>query len=82
MAMRIILNRNLNLYWLQAPIHVKWERPIWIETVNPAVSGDVGGLEQFGEIDLTKPPVTMEGSPELAAAPPEVRRVLSLEFAR
>jgi len=65
-----------------APIHVKWERPIWIETVNPAVSGDVGGLEQFGEIDLTQPPVTMEGSPELAAAPPEVRRVLSLEFAR
>jgi len=64
------------------PIHVKWDRPVMIETVNPQISGDVGGLEHFGHVDLSKPPVKLENSKALETAPEEVKRVLSLEFAR
>merc|ERR1712106_125196 len=53
-----------------------------IETVNPQISGDVGGLEHFGNVDLSKPPVKLENSKVLETAPEEVKRVLSLEFAR
>ena len=69
---------------LQNPIHVKWERPVHIQTVNPVVSGDVGGLEHFGlsNIDLSQPRPDLEKSKSLEAAPEDVKRVLSLEFAR
>ena len=33
-----------------------------VETCNPSISGDIGGLEFFGEVDITKPPVELEGS--------------------
>ena len=43
-----------------------------MQTCNPQISGDLGGLEDFGEVDLSQPPVEWAGSDELAAAPPEV----------
>jgi len=66
------------------PIHVKWDRPEWIETVNPDISGDVGGLDHFGlnSLDMSKPPVKLEKSKALETASEDVKRVLSLEFAR
>jgi len=64
------------------PIHVKWDRPVMMETVNPQISGDVGGLEHFGSVDLSQPPVKMENSKALETASEDVKRVLSLEFAR
>ena len=33
-----------------------------IETCNPSLSGDIGGLEFFGEVDKTKPPLALDGS--------------------
>lgn len=67
-----------------APIHVKWERPVHIETVNPIVSGDIDGLEHFGisDIDLSQPRPGLEKSKSLVAASEDVKRVMSLEFAR
>lgn len=69
---------------LQNPIHVKWERPVHIQTVNPQISGDVGGLEHFGfdKMDLSRPRPGLDKSKTLAAASEDVKRVLSLEFAR
>jgi len=66
------------------PIHVKWERPVMIETCNPQISGDIGGLEHFGidKIDLSQPPVRLQDSEALKTANEDVKRVLSLEFAR
>jgi len=66
------------------PIHVEWQRPVTMQTCNPEISGDVGGLESLGldTIDLTLPLVALEKSPEMHKAPAEVKRVLSLEFAR
>jgi len=64
------------------PIHVKWDRPVMMETVNPQISGDIGGLAHFGEVDLSQPPVRLENSKALDTAPEDVKRVLSLEFAR
>lgn len=53
-----------------------------METVNPQISGDVGGLQHFGTVDLSQPPVKMENSKALETASEDVKRVLSLEFAR
>ena len=53
-----------------------------METVNPHISGDVGGLKHFGSVDLSQPPVKMENSKALQTASEDVKRVLSLEFAR
>ena len=53
-----------------------------IETVNPQISGDIGGLEHFGAVDLSKPTVRMEKSKALETASEDVKRVLSLEFSR
>jgi len=66
------------------PVHVKWDRPVTMQTCNAEISGDVGGLETLGleRIDLSKPPLALEGAPALATASPEVARVTSLEFAR
>jgi len=66
------------------PIHVNWQRPVTIQTCNPEISGDEGGLESLGlsSIDLTQPPVSLQGSHALAVAPEEVKRVTSLDFAR
>eukprot|EP00092_Neocalanus_flemingeri_P036103 GFUD01039307.1.p1 GENE.GFUD01039307.1~~GFUD01039307.1.p1 ORF type:complete len:336 (-),score=75.02 GFUD01039307.1:34-1041(-) len=64
------------------PIHVKWDRPVMVETVNPQVSGDIGGLEHFGQVDLSQPPVQLENSKALETATEDVKRVLSLDFAR
>jgi len=67
-----------------SPIHVKWERPVMIQTVNPEISGDVGGLDHFGldKMDLSKPRLEFERSSALKTASRDVQRVLSLEFAR
>ncbi len=49
--------------------------PVWwcrIETCNPEIAGDLGGLEDLGTVDRTLPPVEWDGSRELAEAPPEV----------
>jgi len=64
------------------PILVKWERPVTMETCNPEISGDVGGLAHFGDVDMTQPPVGMQKSKAFENAPEEVKKVLSLEFAR
>merc|ERR1719361_1861422 len=66
------------------PIHVKWQRPVPIQTCNPEISGDEGGLESLGlsSIDVTQPPIALQGSHALAVAPEEVKRVTSLDFAR
>ena len=55
-----------------------------VQTVNPVVSGDIDGLEHFGlsSIDLSQPRLGLEKSKSLEAAPEDVKRVLSLEFAR
>ena len=55
-----------------------------IETVNPEISGDVGGLNHFGldQMDLSKPKLEFENSSALKTASKDVQRVLSLEFAR
>ena len=52
--------------------------------MNPVVSGDIDGLEHFGisSIDLSQPRPGLEKSKSLAAAPEDVKRVMSLEFAR
>jgi len=66
------------------PIHVKWQRPVPIQTCNPEISGDEGGLESLGlsSIDVTQPRISLQGSHALAVAPEEVKRVTSLDFAR
>jgi len=64
------------------PIKVKWDKPVMMETVNPQISGDIGGLAHFGQVDLSQPPVRMENSRSLETATEDVKRVLSLEFAR
>lgn len=66
----------------QYPILMKWNKPTRIETCNPAISGDIGGLEHFGEVDLGQPPVELEGAASLKEVDQEVRRILSLEFGR
>jgi hypothetical protein len=43
-----------------------------IETCNPEIAGDLGGLEDLGTVDRSLPPVEWDGSRELAEAPPEV----------
>merc|ERR1712059_57484 len=53
-----------------------------METCNPEISGDVGGLAHFGDVDMTQPPVGLQKSKALENAPEEVRKVLSLEFSR
>ena len=72
------------IYHFQSPIHVKWERPVMIQTVNPEISGDVGGLDHFGlnKMDLSQPKVEFQKSSALKSASEDVKRVLSLEFAR
>ena len=46
-----------------------------METCNPQISGDLGGLEDFGTVDLTLPPIEWDGAKELEEAPPEVGTV-------
>ena len=55
-----------------------------IQTVNPEISGDVGGLNHFGldKLDLSQPKLEFQKSLALKSAPDDVKRVLSLEFAR
>ena len=57
---------------------MKWDRPVFIQTVNPKISGDVGGLEHFGidSMDLTQPTPEVEKSKQLKSAPEDVQRVL------
>ena len=52
--------------------------------MNPIVSGDIDGLEHFGisDIDLSQPRPGLEKSKSLVAASEDVKRVMSLEFAR
>jgi len=67
-----------------SPIHVKWDRPVWVETVNPSISGDVGGLDHFGlsSLDLSQPKSEFQKSETLQTASEHVQKVLSLDFAR
>jgi hypothetical protein len=67
---------------IQYPILLKWNTIKRIETCNPALSGDLGGLEDFGKVDLTQPPVHLEDSKEIEVATDEVKRILSLEYSR
>jgi len=67
---------------IQHPILMQWNKPQRIETCNPSLSGDLGGLEHLGKVDLTKPPVELDGSKEIETASEEVKRILSLEYAR
>ena len=39
-------------------------------------------MEHFGEVDLTQPPLELEGSRSLEEAEAVVQRLLSLEYAR
>lgn len=66
----------------QYPILMKWNKPQRIQTVNPSISGDIGGLEYFGEVDLSQPPVELAGAPSLEKLDEVAREILSLEFAR
>jgi len=67
---------------VQYPVLMKWNTVQRIETCNPALSGDLGGLEDFGKVDLTQPPVHLEDSKEIELATEEVKRILSLEYSR
>jgi len=64
------------------PIMVEWKKPVMVETCNPQISGDIGGLQHFGQVDLSLPQLEFEKSKHLAEAKDEVKKVLSLEFAR
>jgi len=66
----------------QHPILMQWNKPTRIETCNPAISGDIGGLEHFGAVDLTQPPLHLEGAAALEDCDETVRKILSLEYAR
>jgi len=66
----------------QTPIMVTWKKPVMVETCNPVISGDVGGLEHFGAVNLSEPPVHLEESKELAQASEDVKKILSLEYRR
>jgi len=66
----------------QYPILVKWKRPERIQTCNPSLSGDIGGLEHFGEVDKTKPPVHLEHSKMLSESDKVVQEILSINFCR
>jgi len=66
----------------QHPILMQWNKPTRIETCNPSISGDIGGLEHFGAVDLTQPPVPLEGADALKDCDETVRKILSLEYAR
>jgi small subunit ribosomal protein S15 len=66
----------------QHPILLDWKRPTRVETCNPEISGDIGGLEFFGEVDQTLPPLELEGCKALEDADAIVQQILSLEFAR
>ena len=63
----IVFMATLYRFLLQNPIHVTWDRPIMIQTVNPKISGDVGGLEHFGidKLDLSQPRADLEKSKSL-----------------
>lgn len=66
----------------QYPILMQWSKPQRMETCNPAISGDIGGIEHFGEVDRSQPPLELEGSEALKDVEEEVRKILSLEFSR
>jgi len=63
-------------------IEVKWVRPKTMESVNPQISGDIGGLEYFDQVDMSMPKLKYEGTELLEQVSPEVKKVLSLEFSR
>jgi hypothetical protein len=79
---KIIERRTEGVSDVQYPILMKWNKPQRIETCNPAISGDMAGLEHFPKVDLSQPAVHLEGSKEMESASDEVKRILSLEFAR
>jgi len=66
----------------QYPILVKWKKPERTETCNPVISGDIGGIEYFGEVDKTKPPIHLEKSKVLSESEQVVQEILSLNFCR
>ena len=53
-----------------------------VETCNPEISGDIGGLAYFGKVDQFQPPLELEGSKALAEADAVVKKILSLELMR
>lgn len=65
----------------QFPIKVHWERPTHVRRVMPGEDGS-GDLEGLPQVDLERPQSSLSGSEDYVTASPEVRRILSLEFAR
>ena len=65
----------------QYPIKVDWERPIHVTRVTPGEDGS-GDMEGLPEVDPARPTHGLENSEDFASASADVKRVLSLEFAR
>ena len=56
-------------------------RHVFRRIQDPEGSGDGSGIP-FSEIDMKRPRPAYDGSEALEEAPPEVKKVLSLEFGR
>jgi len=69
----------------QYPTPIKWSEPVQIDKTarHEDGSGDMGSMLDLvgGSIDMTSPRIELEGSPLMEGAPPEVKSILSLEFA-
>ncbi len=68
----------------QFPVPIEWRRPrhFWRRLQSPVASGDGSGNPTGEQIGLSRPRAEYEGSKALEEAPEEVKRVMSLEFAR
>lgn len=65
----------------QYPIKLDWRRPLSVRRIHPSAEGS-GDVTPLAEIDLKLPLLRLKGSPVLSEASPEVKKVLSLEYAR
>lgn len=65
----------------QAPIPIIWKKPVHVELAFPGSDGS-GDMRKNPEVDLSLPPVDIQYSKSYNEAPPEVKRLLSLEFHR
>jgi len=65
------------------PVPIEWRRPnhVYRRIQHPEGSGDGSGIP-FADIDMLRPRPEYAGGAALEDAPPEVKRVLSLEFGR
>lgn len=65
----------------QYPVKVEWERPIHVTRVTPGEDGS-GDMEGLPEVDPARPLALLEDSEDYKNASPDVKRILSIEFAR